>query len=161
MAAIENHARRESFELEHFLPYRLSLLSNTVSQGIARFYQQKHQLSVPEWRVMAVLGRYPDSTASQVCERTVMDKVTVCRAVKLLLDKQYVERVTDASDRRKRPLKVSDPHGRSVMKEVIPFALDYQKAMLKNLSAAEWRLFDRLIDKLFAIATELNTEHIA
>ena len=145
-----------NFDLEDFLPYRLSLLSNTVSQGIAQIYQKDHQLSIPEWRVMAVLGRYPGLTASQVCERTVMDKVTVSRAVKMLLDKQLVQRLTHSSDRRKRPLQITHPNGRKLLEEIIPFALEYQAALLKSLTTDEWGLFDGLITKLIIASTELN-----
>jgi len=42
-------------ELEQFLPYRLSVLANTVSQGIARGYRERHDISVTEWRILAVL----------------------------------------------------------------------------------------------------------
>ena len=67
--------------LEHFLPYRLSVLSNRVSADIARFYQNRFGLSVTEWRAMAVLGRFPGISAMEVAERTAMDKVAVSRAV--------------------------------------------------------------------------------
>jgi len=145
-----------TFDLEDFLPYRLSLLSNTVSQGIAQIYQQDHQISIPEWRVMAVLGRYPGLTASQVCERTVMDKVTVSRAVKMLLDKQLVQRLTHADDRRKRPLQVTHPQGHKLLEEIIPFALDYQAELLESLTPGEWQLLDGLIAKLLNASAMLN-----
>jgi DNA-binding MarR family transcriptional regulator len=153
---IERPGPGGNFDLEDFLPYRLSLLSNMVSQGIAQIYQEDHHLSIPEWRVMAVLGRYPGLTASQVCERTVMDKVTVSRAVKLLLEKQLVQRVTHAEDRRKRPLQVTRPQGRRLLEEIIPFALDYQAALLESLTPGESRLLDGLIAKLFNASTALN-----
>lgn len=146
----------DDFELEHFLPYRLSQLSNTVSQGIAQFYQQQHELTVPEWRVMVVLGRYPGLTASQICERTVMDKVTVSRAVKLLLDKKYLQRITDESDRRRRPLRVSPDRGKKVLDEVIPFALGYQHALLRSLSVEDLSAFESMMEKLLFAATQLN-----
>ena len=44
-------------QLERFLPYRLSILSNTISQAIADDYQRRYDISVTEWRVMAVLAR--------------------------------------------------------------------------------------------------------
>ena len=74
-------------DLEHFLPYRLSVLSNRVSDAIARVYSERFALGVTEWRVMAVLGRYPDLSASEVAQRTAMDKVAVSRAVARLLDR--------------------------------------------------------------------------
>ncbi|HEY6940450.1 helix-turn-helix domain-containing protein, partial [Dokdonella sp.] len=74
-------------ELERFLPYRLSILSNRVSQAIAREYQDRFDLSMTEWRVMAVLARYDGHglSASEVAARTEMDKVAVSRALTRLV----------------------------------------------------------------------------
>lgn len=146
----------KDFDLEQFLPYWLSRLSNTVSQGISRFYEQTYGLTVPEWRVMAVLGRYPGLTASEICERTVMDKVTVSRAVNALLERGYLVRVVDESDRRRRPLRVSEPAGTRMMAAVIPHALDYQAALLAGLTDAERRAFQTLSERLLDAAAALN-----
>ena len=72
--------------LERFLPYRLSVLSNRVSQDIARLYSARFNLSITEWRVMAVLGHERGLSANTVAERTAMDKVAVSRAVSALMD---------------------------------------------------------------------------
>lgn len=148
VAGKDKNTQAVSFELEQFLPYRLSVLSNLVSQGLARTYQQEYRLSVPEWRVMAVLGRYPGLTASQLGERTVMDKVTISRAVNSLLKRKLVERVRDATDRRKRPLRVSDGPGRSLLNHLIPLALDYQDALWNLLSEQEKAQWEKLMRKL-------------
>lgn len=52
-----------SLDLEHFLPYRLSVLSNRVSAAIAQAYSERFGLGITQWRVMAVVGRYPDLSA--------------------------------------------------------------------------------------------------
>lgn len=148
-----------TFELEQFLPYRLSILSNLVSQGLARTYQHDYGLSIPEWRVMAVLGRYPGLTASQLGERTVMDKVTVSRAVNSLLERQLVERMTDGTDRRKRPLQVSKVAGNNLLRDVIPLAREYQAALRNCLSRREQAVFESLVDKLLHGARKLSQEH--
>ena len=67
-------------ELDRFLPYRLSVLANTVSSGIARLYAERFQLTIPEWRVLAVIGCYGPQSANEVCRRTAMDKVRGRRA---------------------------------------------------------------------------------
>lgn len=59
----ETHA---VLELERFLPYRLSVLSNRLSSMIARTYTERFALGVTEWRVMAVLGLYPDLSANEI-----------------------------------------------------------------------------------------------
>jgi len=47
--------------LENFLPYRLSVLTNLVSSAIAGAYRERFGLSIPEWRVVAVLANSPTS----------------------------------------------------------------------------------------------------
>jgi DNA-binding MarR family transcriptional regulator len=136
------------FELEHFLPYRLSLLTNTVSQGIAQSYRREHDISVIEWRILAVLGRFPGLTASEVVERTAMDKVAVHRAVKSLMARQLLQRKTDPSDRRRRRLNITTKAGQRVLKEVIPRAREYERNLLDALSKDEIRALDRVIEKL-------------
>ena len=78
--------------LENFLPYRLSILSNTVSSTIATAYNKRFGLSIPEWRVIAVLGRFPGLSAVEVAERTLMDKVAVSRAVTKLINADRINR---------------------------------------------------------------------
>ncbi|MGH8035662.1 MAG: MarR family winged helix-turn-helix transcriptional regulator, partial [Lysobacterales bacterium] len=141
-----------------FLPYRLSILSNLVSQGLAQIYQQRYRLSVPEWRAMAVLGRYPGLTASQLGERTVMDKVTVSRAVNSLLKRKLLQRMTDSSDRRKRPLQVSDGAGQKLLRDLIPLAMEYQAALRACLSDREQIMFESLLHQLLDGARQLSLQ---
>src|SRR5699024_11835716 len=96
--AVHDHA---PLQLEHFLPYRLSILSNPTSQNIAREYQQRFFLSMTEWRVMAILARFPDSSAREVADHGALDKVAVSRAVARLVAAGRVSRVTHDDDRRR------------------------------------------------------------
>src|SRR5215475_3245077 len=100
--AMKPHKR---LDLEHFLPYRLSILSNTISQAIAREYELRFQLSITEWRVIAVLGLYPDLSAGEVAARTAMDKVAVSRAVARLGKAGRVRRTLADHDRRRSVLR--------------------------------------------------------
>src|SRR3546814_12628516 len=74
-------------DLERFLPYRLSVLSNRVSQTIADFYVERFGLAVTEWRVIAVLGRFRGLSANGVGLRQAVDQVAVRRAVARLLER--------------------------------------------------------------------------
>ena len=53
--------------------------------SIAAAYERDFGLSIPQWRVMAVLARNPGLSAAEVAARTAMDKVAVSRAVQGLL----------------------------------------------------------------------------
>ena len=144
------------FDLEQFLPYRLSVLTNTVSQGIARSYRGRFDLSVTEWRILAVLGRFPGLTASEVTERTAMDKVSISRAVSSLEQKDLLQRKIDASDRRRQQLFITPGPGRAVLEQVIPEARRYEEALASTLSADEISTLSNLIEKLQHRARELN-----
>lgn len=136
-----------TLELEKFLPYRLSVLSNTVSQAIAREYEDRFQLSITEWRVVAVLGRYDGLSAREVAERTAMDKVAVSRAVAELKKDGRVEQATADHDKRQSVLSLTDK-GRDVYDEVAPLALQHEQRLLAHLDAEEQQWLGRIIDKL-------------
>ncbi len=155
-AASENEL--ESFELEGFLPYRLSLLSNTVSEGIATTYRKAHGLSVTEWRVIAVLGRFPGQTASEIVKRTAMDKVTVSRAVKKLLEKTLIERNALDEDRRRQPLRLTRPKGWRLYRKIVPKALAYEAELVAALTVSERRSLAVMVGKLQAVAESLKPE---
>ena len=80
------------FTLNNFLPYQLSVLSNQISRNIATLYETRFGLTIPEWRVIAVLGETSDLTATKIAKKTVMDKAAVSRAVKSLITQHYVRR---------------------------------------------------------------------
>jgi len=134
-------------ELDRFLPYRLSVLSNRISQDIARLYAARFALSVTEWRVLAVLGRYPDLSASEVAERTAMDKVAVSRAVAALLKDGRLKRRMHAGDRRRSVLELSKK-GYVVYDEVAPLALAYEQRLLESLRDDERAALDRLLSRM-------------
>jgi DNA-binding MarR family transcriptional regulator len=144
------------FELNEFLPYRLSLLTNTISAGIARNYRDQHEINVIEWRVLAVLGRYPGLTAKEIGERTAMDKVAISRAVNSLVERELLERVTDPKDRRRMPLQVSPARGRTLLKKIIPLAQTYEQQLLAVLTPQEQKAFSSTLNKLQKKATSLN-----
>jgi DNA-binding MarR family transcriptional regulator len=136
-----------TLDLEHFLPYRLSVLSNRVSGAIARVYSERFALGVTEWRVMAVLGRYPELSAGEVAQRTAMDKVAVSRAVAGLVEAGRVERETHDDDRRRSVLRLSAA-GRAIHDQVAPLALGFEKHLLDGMAAEERDVLFRLLDRL-------------
>lgn len=139
-----------NLSLKSFLPYRLATLSNRISQGIACEYEEKFQLSIAEWRVMAVLGEEKDLSALEVGERTAMDKVAVSRAVSKLLDAGRLERKFAADDKRRSVLSLS-AKGSKVYDQVVPLALSYEGNVLEKLSQSEKEQLDNLLTKLEAI----------
>jgi DNA-binding MarR family transcriptional regulator len=129
-------------QLENFLPYRLSVLTNLISTAIAGAYRERFGLSIPAWRVLAVLANSPDLSAAEVAQRTAMDKVAVSRAVSALLNKGRVARRTARADRRRSVLRLTAA-GRHVHVAVAPVARAYERSLLRSLTQAERIALDR------------------
>lgn len=138
---------KQRLVLDSFLPYRLSVLTNRVSAAIARHYSKRFNLSIPEWRVMAVLGETPHLSARQVAERTAMDKVQVSRAVQSLLAAKRLTRDTDKNDGRMARLSLSE-RGLTIYRDVAPLALQLEREFLSVLSEKERAAFDATLTKL-------------
>lgn len=153
----KSEPRHAELDLEHFLPYRLSVLSNRISSAIAREYSERLSLSVTEWRVMAVLGRYPGLSAREVAERTAMDKVAVSRAVASLLSAKRLEREFDEEDRRRSVLRLSKT-GLAVYDQVVPLALGFERHVLEGMPEAERALLFRLLDRLDEMELRAETD---
>ena len=146
---------RKPLQLESFLPYRLSLLSNAVSGAIAAVYGDKFAISMPEWRIMMILAEYPDVSADEVCRRTKIEKSVVSRAVARLLKRHFINRDIDEDDRRRSILRLSET-GLSVYDEVMPIARDYEAKLLSGLTAEEMETFNAMIDKLLEKASRIE-----
>jgi DNA-binding MarR family transcriptional regulator len=134
-------------DLDRFMPYRLSVLTNRVSSAIARQYSDRFELTIPEWRAMAVLGGTSGLSAREVAERTAMDKVRVSRAIESLMRARRVQREADASDGRVTRLSLT-PKGRAIYDEVVPLALHLEEIFLSALTPQERRTLETLMDKL-------------
>lgn len=152
-------ASRPKLHLENFLPYRLSVLSNTVSGAIASAYFAHFGLTIPEWRVMAVLAANPGLSAAEVTARTAMDKVAVSRAVASLLAANRLRRTTAKADRRRTHLELT-PAGERVYARVVPMALDYERHLIEPLSKRDRETLDRLLRILLGRAVELGPVHV-
>jgi DNA-binding MarR family transcriptional regulator len=140
--------------LEDFLPYRLSILSNRVSRAIAARYATAFDLTIPEWRIIAVLGRQPGLTAKEIAEATEMDKVAVSRAVAKLMSARRVRAMADADDARRQRLHLT-AQGEAVHARIAPIALTSEQKLLSALDARERAQLDDLIDRLLSAARGL------
>lgn len=145
----------QALELEKFLPYRLSVLAQLVSESLHDLYAGPFNLSVTQWRVMAALGRFAPLTASDVGQRIVMDKVAVSRAVASLMKRGLVERAVDPDDRRRASLRLTTK-GRAMHAKIVPIALEYEAELYDALSPEERQTLNGLCDRLFAHAKLLR-----
>jgi DNA-binding MarR family transcriptional regulator len=148
MKPIAKQTGEESgFAIERFLPFRLSVLSNRLTRAVARVYTRRFRLSAPEWRTLAVLGRYGAMSANSVVDRTAMDKVRVSRAVARLTTAGHITRRTDPDDRRRAILDLT-PQGTGIYQQIVPLVRAVENDIMQTLTADERRALDHAFTKL-------------
>lgn len=145
--------------LSQFLPYQLSLASNAVSGRIAVEYRQRWGLSIPEWRVMAVLGDVGALTQRDLTRRTLMDKVAVNRACKGLEERGLAERTPNEADGRSHLLDLT-AEGRAMHAEIMPLALQMEKRLFEGFTAEELDLFRALLSRARKQAEDLDPSEL-
>ena len=122
--------------LDEFIPYRLSFTSNLVSNAIARTYEALFGLTIPEWRIIAVVAELDGATQQHIGQRTRMDKVTVSRAAIALANRGLLVRRANPSDRRSH-LIVLSAAGEALYAEVAPKALSLEADIFADLDRNE------------------------
>lgn len=147
-SAGEGAARRGRLDLFKFLPFRLNRLAAEVSQALSSEYQARYGLDIPEWRVLATLGfRKEPCSAQYVAQCTRTHKSTISRAVTALLERELIERVANADDRREFRLRMTRK-GKALYDELIPRLLRREQEILACLSTQERNELGRLLGKI-------------
>jgi DNA-binding MarR family transcriptional regulator len=135
-------------DLFRFVPFRLNRLAAEVSAALSGEYQQRYGLDIPEWRVLATLGfRAEPCSAQYIAHCTRTHKSTISRAVAALMQRQLVERVENAGDRREFALRLTR-RGRGLYEELIPRLLRKEREIMSCLTADERAGFALALGKI-------------
>ena len=143
--------------LADFLPYRLAVTSNAVSRLISDEYGTRFGLKIPEWRIMAVLGDAGSLTQRQLVRATIMDKVAVNRACKVLEQRGLVARSPNIADGRSHHLELTTA-GREMHAEIWPQAHGMTQHIFDTLSQKDQEKLRTILDKLLASVRKIEGE---
>lgn len=141
--------------LDDFIPFRLSFTSNLVSDTIARSYESLFGLSIPAWRLVAVIAETGGITQGEIGQRTRMDKVTVSRAAIALVERGLLERRANAGDRRSHLLVLSEA-GRTLYAVIAPKACDLEARIFAQFDPAEVATFTAMLRRIDAATLALR-----
>jgi DNA-binding MarR family transcriptional regulator len=144
-----------ALRLDGYLPYRLSVASNAVSRLIARAYEDRFGLTIPQWRLIAVLAEDGPLTQQAIGARTAMDKVTVSRATQGLVKRRLVQRAPHDADGRSHHLALSKA-GERLYSEISPVALEYEARLLQQFDPAAVEELKRVLRHLESAAEVLS-----
>ncbi|MFZ5747395.1 MAG: MarR family winged helix-turn-helix transcriptional regulator [Pseudomonadota bacterium] len=144
-------------KLDQFLPYRLSVASNRVSDAIASAYRTLFGLRIPEWRLVAVLAEFGAMSQQALCGKTQMDKVTVSRAAIALAQRGLIGRRQNPQDQRSNLLELSR-EGWALYEQVAPQALDLERRLFVVFTEAEQAQLRAMLERLDAAVAAFDVQ---
>jgi DNA-binding MarR family transcriptional regulator len=143
--------------LQGFFPYRLAVLSEEVSQSLARVYRERFGLTRDEWRVLAALVDCGTVKTTRVIEHTRLEKMQVSRAVQRLEAAGLLERRSDPEDGRGWMLALT-AGGRALYRKIVPVVEAREAFLLDALDADERRTLDAALSKILVRARMLGAQ---
>jgi DNA-binding MarR family transcriptional regulator len=144
------------FNLEDFLPFRLNVLAQRVSEQLSEIYATRFNLDIPQWRILANLASRGQMTAQEVVVATLSHKSTISRAVTELEIRNLIERTGSKKDKRALAM-VLTPKGRKLFAQLLPLVLGFEQELLDRLAAGEKK---KLNDVLVALEREILSRPI-
>ena len=132
------------FLLEDFLPYQITVLASHIALAFSKQHAERFGLSIPEWRVVATIGRYQSVTSAFLQEKTAMDKAKVSRAVTRLVASKLLERTENQADLRSNYLSLT-PEGLTLFNKIVPIAKRLEQEMISQVSAEELATFKKVL----------------
>lgn len=113
------------FDLDRYLPYRLTVIAAQLSQRLSRQYKTQFGISIAEWRVLLNLGYSGSGSVRDIEKRVSLEKSKVSRAVSRLEARGCLTKSVDDADRRLLRLALT-PAGTALLGQLIPIAKAYQ-----------------------------------
>ena len=140
------------FELDGFLPYRLSVAAAQISRRFAALYGAEAGLSIPEWRVLAHLDRSGAVSVRDIHLRVHLDKSVVSRAATRLEEAGLLRKSEHRTDRRLIVLELT-PSGQALMRRLGRIARDFQAQLAQELGD-DGPALERALSRLIAAEPE-------
>jgi DNA-binding MarR family transcriptional regulator len=153
------------FENEEFLLFRVSSVSRRLANACADVYFAEFGITVPEWRLMAQIGRFGSISAKDIAEKISMDRVSISRAAGKCLADGLIRETPTPLDRRCKVLSFT-PKGKALYESIIPRACELANLVEAGLSKTEAKTLKALLGKLDTSidkikASRARTDHAA
>ncbi len=94
------------------------------------------RITVPKWRILAVLQEWPDSSMNRLAELTTVDRTTLTRTLDQMVRDGLVERREHAEDRRSLRLRLT-ARGADAFALVLPSVAEQNERAVAGLSVGE------------------------
>lgn len=153
--AVVDLSQVAGLSVEQFLTYRLNALHIALNRQAGRILDRLSGLSLPEWRVIALLGAGASVNATQIGQISGADQGLLSRTLRSLEKGGLVISERDPSDKRSVKLMLT-AKGCAVYDKVLPNMQARQRALMQALNKSEQFAVFSIIDKLLAASKASN-----
>ena len=137
-----------ALDLGDYLPYLVNRVGARIAASFARELEP-HGLSVPMWRVLAVLAQAGEQRQIDLADLTSIDASTLSRQITTVQRLGLVSRTRSAASLREVTIALT-ARGRAVVKSLIPRALDHEASAARGLSPGELDTVKALLRRIYA-----------
>lgn len=143
-----------ALDLKTFITYRFARLQSKLNAQAIRLLKKHSDLSLTEWRIMAVTAANDQNILSDLVRATGLDKGQLSRACSSLVDKGYLVSTLNKDDQRQNLLKLS-ASGRTLFERMLPIMRGRQRHLTAEVAPDDLATALRVIDIIEAAATSL------
>lgn len=144
--------------IKDLLSYRLHRTANAISRSAALRYKRQFDVSLGEWRAIALLGAEAPLSLNDLARAASLDKAQMSRVVSALVERQLVFREIGGAG---RPLRLTlTDMGQKLYRDLIEAAAERDAAFLECLTPQEHAVLEAALAKLFSTARALTHEEI-
>lgn len=152
---VERPHGRDFVPISELLSYRLSRTSSALSRSAALRYRREFDVSLGEWRAIALIASDPTLTLNRLARRAGLDKAQMSRIVSKLTQRDLVNRT--AGSGRTSQLALTEA-GTKVYRGLIAAANERDVTFRGVLSPEEGEVLVRALDKLADLALSLERQ---
>jgi len=144
---------RDLVPISELLSYRLSRTSSALSRSAALRYRREFDVSLGEWRAIALIAADPTLTLNRLARRAGLDKAQMSRVVARLTERELVSRT--AGSGRTSQLALTE-RGTAVYRGLIAAANERDRTFLGALTDDEAAVLLKALDRLAELALEVE-----
>lgn len=151
----------ETSDVRHLFSYNLQRLASVSSRIATRYMLDDFQLTVQEWRALAVLDFLGDAPLNILAQRAGIQKSQTSRLIADLSKRGYIQRKRHPSDKRSTLLSLTKT-GADLVQKILAQSRIRNRKMLKGLDDAErvqlMALLGKAINSSFRYLEELKQD---
>ncbi|MDB5946854.1 MAG: transcriptional regulator, MarR-family [Ramlibacter sp.] len=137
----------------------LMRVANLVQAEVTSVYARQHDLTVPQWRLLARLNESAPMQLAQLCRTSFFDKAYAGRVLRPLEQRGLVQMRGDEAHRRRVIVDIT-ASGRELARQIQPVARRSQMRLLEVLDTGERAALYTTLHKLLCATAKAGPREI-